>query len=74
MVAPVFIYLVKILSPITRLIQLLVNVFIRIISSRNREEDNVSGTDALRGAIEMHHDDGTVIKEDKDICRMKFII
>lgn len=66
-VSPIFIYLVRLLSPITRFVQFLVNLVLTFFSPKENDPDHVSGTDALRGAIEMHHDDGSVIKEDKDM-------
>lgn len=67
-VAPIFIYLVKIFSPITRFVQFLVNICLNMLSRKKEDDEHaVSGADALRGAIEMHHDEGSVIKEDKDM-------
>ena len=66
-VAPIFVYLVKILSPITRFVQFIVNIFLNLFAKKDKDDSDISGTDALRGAIEMHHDEGSVIKEDKDM-------
>lgn len=67
-VAPVFIYLVKFLSPITDFIQWIVNRFIHIRDSKGTQsDDDVSGTEELRGAIALHHHEGAVMKQDKDM-------
>lgn len=66
-VSPIFVYLVRILAPITRFVQFVVNLVLRSLSSKDDDPNLISGTDALRGAIQMHHDDGSVIKEDKDM-------
>lgn len=65
-VAPIWNVLVKLFSPIVRLIQMISNSLLRLIGL-GKEDDLVEGVDALRGAIDMHHDDGSVIKDARDM-------
>ncbi|MEM7617705.1 MAG: transporter associated domain-containing protein, partial [Pseudomonadota bacterium] len=52
-------------------IQSIVNYTFKIFTFKNQNTDDkeahISRFDALRGAIEMHHDSGLVIKEDRDM-------
>jgi Mg2+/Co2+ transporter CorB len=65
-VAPIFSFLVKVLSPITRLIGVLVNAAMWLFRIRQGEGD-MAGAEILRGAIELQHMEGTVVKEDRDM-------
>jgi Mg2+/Co2+ transporter CorB len=64
-VAPFFLFITKLLSPITRYIQLIVNFTLRLFTSSVKREDTMSGLEVLRGALELHHEEGTVVSEDK---------
>ena len=64
-VAPFLEIVTKFLGPFTTAIQAFVNRVIALISSPPKDE--MSGVDALRGAVEMYHQDGDVLTEDKDM-------
>ncbi|NCY25252.1 MAG: DUF21 domain-containing protein [Alphaproteobacteria bacterium] len=61
-------FTVKVLYPITRSIQYFINALFRLlgvdISGRNTL---VSATDVIRGTIELHHREGAMIKQDRDM-------
>jgi Mg2+/Co2+ transporter CorB len=66
--APALSFLVKLLYPITHCIQ----VFIRLILKLFRVDISkthtlISGTDVIRGTIELHHREGQMIKQDRDM-------
>jgi Mg2+/Co2+ transporter CorB len=69
LVATPFILITKILTPFTWFVDTLVKFFTKIFGMKNDEamEDIMHGTDALKGAIEMHHEEGSVIKDDRDM-------
>ncbi len=67
-VSPVVYLLTKILYPITFLIEKVVNFLIKIFHLKNPGmEQVIHGLDAIRGAVEMHHSQGEVVKEDRDM-------
>jgi len=67
-VAPIFIVLVKIFSPITKTIQKIVNFLFKILGHDPEETGSLlSATDAIRGTIELHHSEGKVEKHYKDM-------
>ena len=67
-VAPIFIVLVKIFSPITKTIQKLVNFAFKIFGyDPTNKKPLLSATDSIRGAIEEQHSEGNVEKHHKDM-------
>lgn len=64
-VAPVFVFITKVLSPFTMAVQIVVNRVISLVSSE--PEDEMSGVEVLRGAVDLYHEEGDVLKEDKDM-------
>lgn len=67
-ISPIFIVVIKILYPITYLVELMVKFFARILGIQNSQISNiVQGLDVIRGAVELHHEQGEVVKEDKDM-------
>ncbi|MGJ8640875.1 MAG: HlyC/CorC family transporter [Opitutaceae bacterium] len=64
-VAPLFVLIVKVLSPITMVVQMVVNRFISLFSFSPQEE--MSGVDVLRGAVQMYHEEGNVLTDDRDM-------
>jgi Mg2+/Co2+ transporter CorB len=69
-VAPIFKVLVMIFSPVTKLVQLIANGCSHVFAPKKsayEDEDDMEGADMLRGAIEMHHHEGTVVKDDRDM-------
>ena len=65
LVAPVFVFITKILSPFTMAVQKVVNFTIGLFSEG--EKDDMSGLEILRGAVELYHEEGGVEKEHKDM-------
>jgi Mg2+/Co2+ transporter CorB len=68
-VAPILNILVKICYPFTRMVQLIVTLFMKIIGVSKDDIDPFSAVDELRGAIDMHHMEGSVVKGEKDMLR-----
>ncbi|MDA7947909.1 MAG: HlyC/CorC family transporter [Hyphomicrobiaceae bacterium] len=67
-VAPAVRVLVALLGPITNAVQLLVRFFFRLFGPKISESTAVlSAHDELRGAIELHHMEGGVVKTDRDM-------
>lgn len=67
-VSHIFDILIKILFPITFLIEKFVNLFIKLFKlEKSAIEELMPGEEALKGAIEMHHAEGDVVKEDKNM-------
>lgn len=67
-VSPLLSPIVKLLYPITRSIQLFIRVTLRIFGIDITKTDTlISGTDVIRGTIELHHREGKMIKQDRDM-------
>ena len=67
-VAPFTNIVIRVLYPLTFTVQLLVRGVLRIFGvDLSQTKGLVTATDAIRGAIEMHHHEGDVIKEDRDM-------
>ena len=66
-VAPILTILVKLFSPITKLVQIVGNLFMFLLGIDIKSEEKSDGTAALRGAIALHHDEGTMVKDDRDM-------
>ena len=61
-------FVVWALSPISGIVQSVVRFILKIFRTRaNRDADILSAHDELRGAIAMHHRDGAVVKDDRDM-------
>ncbi len=68
MAAPILSVLVKILYPITAAIKTFINLVLKPFGVSLADEGNfISATDILRGTIEMHHRDGNMEKQDRDM-------
>lgn len=65
-VAPVWFVLVRVFSPITSLIQVISDLLLRTLRI-TRKSSLMDGREALRGAIDLHHDEGAVVKHDRDM-------
>lgn len=61
-VAPLLTLLVKIFGPITGAVQVAVNYFLSLLKLDRNQQSMVSGKDALRGAIAIHHTEGGVLR------------
>jgi Mg2+/Co2+ transporter CorB len=64
-VAPVFVVITKVLSPITETVQRVVDRTINLFSSD--EKNSMSGLEMLRGTLDMYHEEGEVEKEHKNM-------
>lgn len=61
------ILLVKLFSPITKMVQVMVDAFMRIFGMTKKNTDSLTASEELRGAIEMHHREGRVVKRERDM-------
>ena len=67
-VSPVIRVAVALLGPITNGVQMIVRFFFRLLGPNIAEGAAVlSAHEELRGAIELHHKEGTVVKHDRDM-------
>jgi Mg2+/Co2+ transporter CorB len=68
-VSAIFSLIIKILTPITFVVEGIVKFFIKLfrLDSSEGVANVMHGTEALKGAIELHHEEGDVIKDDKDM-------
>ncbi|NQW00497.1 MAG: DUF21 domain-containing protein [Rhodospirillales bacterium] len=64
-VAPVFVLITKILAPFTMAVHVIVNFTLNLLTTA--PQDNMSGTEILRGAIEMYHEEGGVEENDRNM-------
>mgnify|MGYP003674858212 FL=1 len=64
-VAPSFVLITKVLSPFTRAVQIIVNLALKLFAHTPLQ--SMSGVEALRGAVDMYHEDGDMLKEDRDM-------
>lgn len=64
-----FLYLVcKLLSPLVRVVQWIDYPFLRMLGvSKGSHKSLVPASEAIRGAIDMHHHEGEVEKDDRDM-------
>ncbi len=66
--SPILSVLVKLLYPITRLIQLFIHMVLKLFGvDITRSNTLISATDVIRGTIELHHREGQMIKQDRDM-------
>lgn len=69
-VAPVMRWVVFVFAPITYVIQRIVRTFLGALGLDTSKTERIfSATDELRGAIELHHDEGDLEKAARDIVR-----
>jgi Mg2+/Co2+ transporter CorB len=69
-VAPIMRWVVLVFAPITRVMQLIVRGALHMVGlDVTRDSPVLSITDELRGAIELHHEEGRVDKEARDLIR-----
>ncbi|NDF11677.1 MAG: HlyC/CorC family transporter [Proteobacteria bacterium] len=66
-VAPLMRPLVWLLTPITATVHKIVNKALWVVGVRKGKGDMVAGVDVLRGAIDLHHQEGAVVKEDRNM-------
>lgn len=66
--APTLNLLVKLLYPITHTIQLFIRALLKLFGvDSNQSNTLISATDVIRGTIELHHQEGKMIKQDRDM-------
>lgn len=69
-VAPVMRWVVFVFAPITRVVQLIVRGFLHLFGIDVSKDSAVfSAAEELRGAIDLHHSEGRVDKESRDLIR-----
>lgn len=67
-VAPVLRLVVMILAPITAAVQFIVRAVLKLAGVNVDDTENVlSAHEELRGAINLHHQEGSVVKDDRDM-------
>ncbi|PIR37213.1 MAG: hypothetical protein COV35_10665 [Alphaproteobacteria bacterium CG11_big_fil_rev_8_21_14_0_20_39_49] len=66
-VARPLIVLVKILSPITKTVQKMVDLLMKMIGVTKDGEEDLEASDEIRGTIDLHHKEGKMIKREKDM-------
>ncbi len=64
--APLLRPLVIILAPITRIIEVIVGLTLRLFGVKGNE-DGLSAADELRGALAIHSESGEIVKSEKDM-------
>ncbi len=67
LIAPLLYLFVKVTMPITSLVRILVNFLLVIFGIKKHSDNIVSPAEELRGAIDMYHDEGSVIKRERDM-------
>lgn len=65
-VAPLWVWIVRILSPITRVVQAISIFLLRLLGYKGNQEI-VNAAEEIRGAIELHHEEGAMVKDDRDM-------
>jgi len=67
--APALNIIVKLLYPITHCIQIFIRFLLGLmgVDDSNKGNTLISATDVIRGTIELHHQEGKMIKQDRDM-------
>ena len=66
-VARPLIVLVKILSPITKTVQKMVDMLMKMMGVTKDGEEDLEASDEIRGTIDLHHKEGKMVKREKDM-------
>ena len=66
-VSPLWYILVRVTRPLTASIQFIAGGIMKLLGISEQGASLVEGRDALRGAIDLHHSEGSVVKADKDM-------
>lgn len=70
LVAPLMRWVVVVFAPITRIVQIIVRGFLHIFGlDVSKDSAVLSAHEELRGAIDLHHSEGRVDKEARDLIR-----
>ena len=65
-VAPVWVWIIRLFSPITYIAQG-VSLFVMRLFGYKGAPEITDAREEIRGAIELHHDEGTMVKDDRDM-------
>lgn len=65
LIAPVFVGIFRILAPILYIIHIIVDTTLRAFTLGKEKPQDIDGLELLRGTIELHHEEGHVVQEDK---------
>ncbi len=66
--APALLLAVKVLYPLTKSIQVFISGLFRVVGvDATNANSLISATDVIRGTIELHHREGNMIKQDRDM-------
>ena len=66
--APAVAFTLKILNPINSGLQIIVRNILRLLGAENDKKDSLSSaSEVIRGTIEMHHQEGNVVKHERDM-------
>lgn len=69
-VAPIMRWVVFVFAPITHVVQIIVRGFLKLFGVDVSKDSAVfSATEELRGAIDLHHSEGGIDKESRDLIR-----
>lgn len=60
-------FIIRLLMPVTALVQWLIRMMLRMIGVNPEKSSFVSASDVIRGTIELHHSEGEVEKQDRDM-------
>lgn len=67
-VAPIVLVLVRLFSPVTLCVQWFIKKLLRLFGvDITKENTLISATDAVRGAIELYHSEGEMVKQERDM-------
>lgn len=67
MLAPPLHFFIRLVTPVTMMVQKIVNGILFLCRINKENQDIVSPAEELRGAIDFHHAKGEFIKEDRDM-------
>jgi Mg2+/Co2+ transporter CorB len=66
--APILEFLIKIFYPLTHALEWVISRIMKIFGIDMQNMDSlISATDAIRGTIEMHHQEGEMVKQERDM-------
>ena len=66
-VAPLLSIIVPLFSPFTRIINIIIKFLIHLLRLEGGKGNLISGIEVVRGTIEMHHREGEMVKDDRDM-------
>ncbi len=66
-VAPLISALVRLFGPLASVVERIVNGILRLVVREGSGENDLSGHEELRGAVDLLHQEGAVIKKDRDM-------